>query len=45
MVFNDGQAMKNEPGDVQAHRVIDNLIYRREIPVMLGGVHQSGPPA
>lgn len=36
MVFNDGQAMKAEPGDVQAHRVLDNLIYRREIPVMLG---------
>ncbi len=36
MVFNDGQAFKAEPGDVQAHRVIDNLIYRREIPVMLG---------
>ncbi len=35
MVFNDGQALKAEPGDVQAHRVIDNLIYRREIPVML----------
>jgi enterochelin esterase family protein len=25
-----------EPGDVQGHRVLDNLIYRREIPVMLG---------
>ena len=36
MVFNDGQALKAEPGDVQAHRVLDNLIYRREIPVMLG---------
>ncbi len=36
MIFNDGQALKAEPGDVQAHRVIDNLIYRREIPVMLG---------
>ena len=36
MIFNDGQAFKNEPGDVQAHRVLDNLIYRREIPVMLG---------
>jgi len=35
IVFNDGQAMKHEPGDVQAHRVLDNLIYRREIPVML----------
>ena len=36
MVFNDGQAMMAEPGDVQAQNVLDNLIYRREIPVMLG---------
>lgn len=36
MIFNDGQALKAEPGDVQAHRVLDNLIFRREIPVMLG---------
>jgi enterochelin esterase-like enzyme len=36
IVFNDGQAFKHEPGDIQAHRVLDNLIYRREIPVMLG---------
>lgn len=36
MVFNDGQAMKAVPGDVQAQYVLDNLIYRREIPVMLG---------
>lgn len=36
MVFNDGQAFKAEPGDVQAQHVLDNLIYRREIPVMLG---------
>jgi enterochelin esterase family protein len=36
MIFNDGQAMMAEPGDVQGHRVLDNLIYRREIPVMLG---------
>ena len=36
MIFNDGHAMMAEPGDVQAHRVLDNLIYRREVPVMLG---------
>ena len=36
MVFNDGQAMMAEPGDVQAQDVLDNLIFRREIPVMLG---------
>lgn len=36
IVYNDGQAFKNEPGEVQAHNVMDNLIYRREIPVMIG---------
>ncbi len=36
MILNDGQAMMAEPGDVQAQNVLDNLIYRREIPVMLG---------
>src|SRR5262249_26807701 len=36
MVFNDGQAFKNEKGDAGAQNVMDNLIYRREIPVMLG---------
>ncbi len=36
MIFNDGQAMMAEPGDVQAQNVLDNLIFRREIPVMLG---------
>jgi enterochelin esterase family protein len=35
MVFNDGPAMMAEPGDVQAQYVLDNLIFRREIPVML----------
>jgi len=36
MILNDGQAMMAEPGDVQAQNVFDNLIYRREIPVLLG---------
>jgi enterochelin esterase-like enzyme len=36
MIFNDGQAFKNEKGDVRAQNVMDNLIYRREIPVMIG---------
>jgi enterochelin esterase-like enzyme len=36
MIFNDGQAMMKSPGDVQGQNVLDNLIYRREIPVMLG---------
>ena len=36
LVLNDGQAMLAEPGDVQAKNVLDNLIYRREIPVTIG---------
>jgi enterochelin esterase family protein len=36
MVFNDGQAFMHPEGDVRAHIVMDNLIYRREIPVMIG---------
>jgi len=36
MVFNDGAAMRAEAGDVRGHHVLDNLIYRREIPVMIG---------
>lgn len=36
MVFQDGQAFKDMEGDVHAHVVMDNLIYRREIPVMIG---------
>jgi enterochelin esterase family protein len=35
MVFNDGQAFINENGDVRAPNVLNNLIYRRELPVML----------
>src|SRR4051812_9385633 len=34
MIFNDGQAFMAPEGDVRAQNVIDNLIYRREIPVM-----------
>lgn len=36
MVFQDGQAFKDERGDMRAQNVMDNLIYRREIPVMVG---------
>ncbi len=36
MVFQDGQAFKDENGDMRAQNVMDNLIYRREIPVMIG---------
>lgn len=35
MVFNDGQAFIAPEGDLRAQNVLDNLIYRREIPVML----------
>lgn len=36
MIFQDGQAFKADPGDLRAQNVMDNLIYRREIPVMIG---------
>jgi enterochelin esterase-like enzyme len=36
MVFQDGQAFKDEKGDMRAQNVMDNLIYRREIPVLIG---------
>lgn len=36
MIFNDGQAFLASEGDVRAPIVMDNLIYRREIPVMIG---------
>ena len=36
MIFNDGQAFMFADGDVRAQNVFDNLIYRREIPVMIG---------
>lgn len=36
MIFNDGQAFMAPNGDVRAQDVMDNLIYRREIPVMIG---------
>ncbi|HEV7281787.1 MAG TPA: alpha/beta hydrolase-fold protein [Pirellulaceae bacterium] len=36
MVFQDGQAFMNPKGDMRAQNVMDNLIYRREIPVMIG---------
>lgn len=35
MIFNDGQAFKNMDGDLRTPNVLDNLIHRREIPVML----------
>jgi enterochelin esterase family protein len=36
MILNDGQAYMAPNGDVRAQNVFDNLIYRREIPVMIG---------
>lgn len=36
MIFQDGQAFKQENGSARAQNVMDNLIYRREIPVMIG---------
>lgn len=35
MIFNDGQAFIAPEGDARAPNVLDNLIYRREIPVMI----------
>jgi len=35
MIFNDGQAFMAAQGDIRAQFVLDNLIYRREIPVMI----------
>lgn len=36
MIFNDGQAFMNPQGELRAQNVMDNLIYRREIPIMIG---------
>jgi enterochelin esterase-like enzyme/lysophospholipase L1-like esterase len=35
MVFQDGQAFKDMEGVIRAPNVLDNLIYRRELPVMI----------
>jgi enterochelin esterase-like enzyme len=35
MIFQDGQAFLNMDGVLRAPNVLDNLIYRREIPVMI----------
>jgi enterochelin esterase-like enzyme len=35
MIFNDGQAFMAPEGDARAQNVMDNLIYRREIPMMI----------
>lgn len=35
MIYNDGQAFMNPDGDMRAQNVMDNLIFRRELPVMI----------
>ena len=35
MIFQDGQAFKDRDAGLRAPNVLDNLIYRRELPVML----------
>jgi enterochelin esterase-like enzyme len=36
MIYNDGQAFMNPDGNMRAQNVMDNLIFRRELPVMIG---------
>lgn len=36
MIFNDGPAFKDPDGDLRTQNVLDNLIYRHELPVMVG---------
>jgi enterochelin esterase family protein len=36
MIYNDGHAFMAMDGDIRAQVVMDNLIYRRELPVMIG---------
>src|SRR5437763_2854332 len=35
MIFQDGQALKDMDGVIRAPNVLDNLIYQRELPVMI----------
>lgn len=36
MIFNDGHAFLDSDGDMRAQNVMDNLIFRRELPTMIG---------
>jgi enterochelin esterase family protein len=36
MIYNDGHAFMDPSGDMRAQNVMDNLIFRRELPVMIG---------
>src|SRR5262249_60555010 len=42
MVFNDGQAMIATNGDMRVPNVLDNLIWRREIPVIIAAFINPG---
>src|SRR4030095_3612851 len=42
MIFNDGQAFLAPTGNLRAFNVLDNLIYRREIPVMIAAFINPG---
>src|SRR5215831_4695860 len=42
LVFNDGQAMIATNGDMRVPNVLDNLIWRREIPVMIAVLINPG---
>jgi enterochelin esterase family protein len=42
VVFNDGQAYINLEADVRAPNVLDNLIHRRELPVMIAAFINPG---
>jgi len=35
MIYNDGQAFMNPEGDMRAQNVMDNLIFRSELPVLI----------
>jgi predicted alpha/beta superfamily hydrolase len=35
MIYNDGHAFLDSDGDIRAQNVMDNLIWRRELPVMI----------
>jgi len=45
IVFNDGQPMKAPNGDIRAMNVIDNLTWRREMPVAITVFLDPGRPA
>jgi len=42
MIYNDGQAFMNPDGDMPPQNVMDNLIFRRELPVMISVLINPG---